>query len=803
LEEAPKVPPRGRKGWGAVSILAIVLAGCPESRRESGDLFGPDASGEKTVEGRPADRGPARLEILYPPDGALFPPEIAGPTFRWDDANPASDTWRITVQFSDGGGAMEFRCRRAEWTVPDEAWETIKSRSREREARVTVSGVREAASEEVLSQASVRISTSEDRVEAPLFYREVNLPFFTAVKDPAAHIRWRFGPISSKRRPAIVMEKLPLCGNCHSFSADGTVLGLDVDYANDKGSYAIVTVDEEMTIDKSDLITWYDYKREDGEPTFGLLSQVSPDGRYTVSTVKDKSVFVPRPDLAFSQLFFPTKGILVVYSRETETFAALPGAENKQFVQSNPVWSPDGRTIVFARAEAYDLEGLEDVNSVVIPPEAAKEFLEGGKTFRYDLYRIPFNDGKGGRAEPIEGASGDGMSNYFPKFSPDGKWIVFCKANSFMLLQPDSELYVIPAEGGEARRLRCNTSRMNSWHSFSPNGRWLVFSSKAYSPYTQLFLTHFDEQARSSVPVVLSRFTEPDRAANIPEFVNVRPDAIQGISATFLDDNNYYRAADEFIKQDDLLGAIPSLQKAIELNPEHVGARFKLAPILMDLGRIEEARTHLHKILEYEPDHAEAHHHLAVILGAEGKRQEAAAHCRRALESKPKFFAARLSLGLILLEIGDVGEAEKELGQAVRLQPADPFANYYYGHVLHRQGRLEAAADHYTRAVEADPESVPALLGLAVIHIMPELADRHDVEKAMRFGEKACELTNRRSPDALKILASVYDAAERSRDALRTAGEALRVARAVGDEALARQIEEDLAVYDRAVKGRE
>ena len=44
---------------------------------------------------------------------------------------------------------------------------------------------------------------------------------------------------------------------------------------------------------------------------------------------------------------------------------------------------------------------------------------------RYDLYRIPFNHGKGGRAEPIIGASNDGMSNNFPKVSPDGKWIVF------------------------------------------------------------------------------------------------------------------------------------------------------------------------------------------------------------------------------------------------------------------------------------------------------------------------------------------------------------------------------------------
>ena len=59
---------------------------------------------------------------------------------------------------------------------------------------------------------------------------------------------------------------------------------------------------------------------------------------------------------------------------------------------------------------------------------------------------------------PIAGASNDGMSNYFPKYSPDGKWIVFTKSKSYMLLQPDSELYIIPAAGGAARRLRDNTA---------------------------------------------------------------------------------------------------------------------------------------------------------------------------------------------------------------------------------------------------------------------------------------------------------------------------------------------------------
>ena len=60
---------------------------------------------------------------------------------------------------------------------------------------------------------------------------------------------------------------------------------------------------------------------------------------------------------------------------------------------------------------------------------------------------MPFNGGLGGKAEPIAGASNNGMSNNFPKVSPDGKWIVFVKNRNGQLMRPDSELYIVPAQG--------------------------------------------------------------------------------------------------------------------------------------------------------------------------------------------------------------------------------------------------------------------------------------------------------------------------------------------------------------------
>ena len=248
-------------------------------------------------------------------------------------------------------------------------------------------GVKAGRPVKVVSAATIAVQISQDPVEAPLFYREVNLPFIDAVTDPSK-IRWRFGSISSPQPPPVILTGLPVCGNCHSFTRDGRTLAMDVDYANSKGSYVITPVKPQIVLATSDIITWDDYQKEDGEQTFGLLSQMSPDGRYVVSTVKDKSVFVPMPDLAFSQLFFPIKGILCVYDRQTRTFRALPGADDPAYVQSNPSWSPDGKYIVFARAKAYDLKNTKGQGKVLLTREECKEFVEDGKPFLFDLYRV-------------------------------------------------------------------------------------------------------------------------------------------------------------------------------------------------------------------------------------------------------------------------------------------------------------------------------------------------------------------------------------------------------------------------------
>jgi Flp pilus assembly protein TadD/roadblock/LC7 domain-containing protein len=648
-------------------------------------------------------RNPDTLTITYPFDGAVFPSEIVAPWFRWAESQSASREWLVTVRFDDSKEQLESFVRTPTWRPSPQQWELMKRHSVHGRAAVSVIARGSSDGPDAYIQGTVAFTTSRDPLPDQVFYREVVLPFSDAVKDPS-RIRWRFGSIASEGPPPVVLEKLPVCGNCHSFSADGKVLGMDVDYGNDKGSYAATTVAKEMNLATSDIFTWSEYKRDPNNPTFGLLSQVSPDGRFVVSTVKDRSVFVARPDLAFSQLFFPIQGILAVYDRTTQTFNSLPGADNSELVQSNPVWSPDGKTIVFARSLAYQLKNIHDKQRALLSPEECKEFVDGHTLFKFDLFRIPFNGGKGGVAEPLAGASGNGLSNYFPRFSPDGRWIVFCRANSFMLLQPDSKLFIMPATGGEARPLRCNTAGMNSWHSWSSNSRWLIFSSKANSPYTQLFVTHIDENGVDAPAVFLEQFTTPERAANIPEFVAAPSGAIAHINPRFVDDVSLWRSGMALMDAGDTLSAGERFREALALNPRNLKAHICLGNTLEASGNNDEALTHYKEAVRLDSASAIAHINVGNISLKRNDFIGAIAEYEAALKLEPNNVYAEYNLGLCYAATDRYSEALVHLSAAHRQSPNTAALCFLIGNVHSKLGHHSEAIRFYKEAIRIKPD---------------------------------------------------------------------------------------------------
>jgi tetratricopeptide (TPR) repeat protein len=540
---------------------------------------------------------------------------------------------------------------------------------------------------------------------------------------------------------------------------------------NDKGLYALVTVQPRTSIRNQDVIRWSAFRGQlGGQFRVGFMSQVSPDGRHVVTMVNDpgaenrermgdvrgKYYAVNFKDYRFLQVFYPTRGILACYNRASGDLTPLPGADDPRYVQTGGVWSPDGRSIVFARAAARD-------PFTAGQPLALRANDPNETQIQYDLYRVPFNDGRGGRAERIAGASANGMSNSFPKVSPDGRWIVFVQARNGLLMRPDSQLYIVPAQGGAARRMRCNTALMNSWHSFSPNGRWLVFSSKSRSPYTQLLLTHIDADGNDTPAILIENTTAANRAANIPEFVNVAQDGLQRIESPATE---FYRLSDlalDLGKQGRYAEAIGQWQLALTLNPDDAGAQSNLGVSLAKAGRPREAIPHLEKALILSPQDAAAHANAGGILAQLGRMEEALPHLRRAVELAPNSAHAHYNLGLAL----------------------------YAG-----RGDTRGAFAEWRTALHCEPGYVPALRRMAwILATSPDTSIRAGRE-ALEFARKAVQLSPPEDPEALDTLAAAEAENGQYAESGLTARRALEAATGQHDQQLAEAIRKRIALYE-------
>ena len=399
------------------------------------------------------------------------------------------------------------------------------------------------------------------------------------------------------------------------------------------------------------------------------MSQVSPDGRYVVTTIRPPGTngsqfyYVSNfKDYRFLQVFYPTRGILAWYDRETKKLQPLPGADDPRFVQTNAVWSPDGKYLVFARAVAKD-PYRPTGRWPPTPTTRSKS--------RSSTTSIAFRSTTAKAATPSRSRAHreNGMSNSFPKISPDGKWIVFVQAHNGQLMRPDGKLYIVPAAGGRARRMNCNTPLMNSWHSFSPNGRWLVFSSKSRSPYTQMFLTHIDEDGNDTPAILIENSTAANRAVNIPEFVNMPPNGIEHIDTPAVDFYKQFDVAEDLAKKGQYAAAIPEWLKALSMEPNDAHALNNYGQTLARAGETDKAIAELRKAIAAKPEYPEAENNLGFVLAEAGRSDEAMEHYRRAIDEKPNFAEAHSNLGRMFTDTRTAGRRDRTVSAGAGHQP--------------------------------------------------------------------------------------------------------------------------------------
>ena len=353
---------------------------------------------------------------------------------------------------------------------------------------------------------------------------------------------------------------------------------------------------------------------------------------------------------------------------------------------------------------------------------------------------------------PIGGASSNGMSNTFPKVSPDGKYIVFVKCKNGQLMRPDGRLWIVPMEGGQAREMECNTELMNSWHSFSPNGRWMVFSSKVNTPYTQMFLTHLDEQGKSTPPVLVANATASNRAVNIPEFVNIGYEELVSIEAPSVEHYRYFNRAAELMNKKRYEEAIATLREALRMEPESAKSHFLLAMALSRVGREQESIRHLETAVEIDPTRPDAQHSLSLALFLARRDEEAIERFKKAFEAAPLWETIPSSYAA-------------GLGHDIAGDPAS------------------VAADCRARLAR-NGKDLSALLVLACLRASAADPKLRNGEEAVALARRLCEVSWFRTPETVDVLAGAYAEAGRFDEAVRMAEFTLWSARAARREKL-------------------
>ncbi|MFH1007198.1 MAG: hypothetical protein V1800_06825 [Candidatus Latescibacterota bacterium] len=444
------------------------------------------------------ERIPSRLlRISYPPQGAVFPPNLCEPRVEWDDAT--NDLWQVTLGIAETAIRQQFIATERHWRFPSDLWRIVRERPVTEEAWIQVKGIRRSdkdAKPAGVIQASQVVSfrVSKHPADNYVVYRLV-VPQFQAQKTPDTFIR----DLRSFEQKPFLATREQYCFSCHTFSSktgtDGmmatkmrftagetTPVGLGiVQMASGKGWKAQFPFEHKG-------FTYMDWN------TKGDKLAISANQAFSSS----------RPLIHETQELEYSSSDIAVYDIAHDRVARVPGASSPDFLELYPAWTPDETRIVFSKVQ----NGAS------------------ARTMKFDLNVVDYADGKGGVPQALEGASGNGKSNYFARFSPNGKWLSFCMADQGSLVESSSEIYVLPGDlHGSPHRLESNwPDAADSWHSWSSNSRWLIFASKRDDGiYTRLYLTEIDERGHATPAVRLPLEKMPLECFNLPEFLAQKP----------------------------------------------------------------------------------------------------------------------------------------------------------------------------------------------------------------------------------------------------------------------------------------
>jgi tetratricopeptide (TPR) repeat protein len=277
--------------------------------------------------------------------------------------------------------------------------------------------------------------------------------------------------------------------------------------------------------------------------------------------------------------------------------------------------------------------------------------------------------------------------------------------------------------------------------------------------------------------------------------------------------------------------ALEELQTALRIKPDFSKAHYCLGRLYYIMKKFAAAEHHLRLATLSEPTMAEAHYDLGVLLQEQGEDERAIASYTTAISLRPDYAAAHNNLANIHVKNGNFHEAIRHYTLAIEHNPSLGEAHYNVAAALRETGRTELAIHHARKAVELRPklgsgyfqlgkllaetrqyseaiqvfrrglevEPWHMLMGNEMAWIMATAPDpaARNAPQAIQIGERLAELTHRKEPKPLDMLAAAYAEAGRFQEAVATAREAHAIAVARNLSELAAQIQRRIELYEQ------
>ncbi len=144
----------------------------------------------------------------------------------------------------------------------------------------------------------------------------------------------------------------------------------------------------------------------------------------------------------------------------------------------------------------------------------------------------------------------------------------------------------------------------------------------------------------------------------------------------------------------------------------------------------------------------------------EGRLDEAKREFRELIRLKPDYAQAYQTLGMIAFQEDDMVSAKEYLDQAVTLSPNEPNIHYLYASTLVRMNKLDAAAVHYQRTTELNPQMARAFHDYGMLRFR-----KGEYLKAVDLFEQARSIAPG-TPNTLMMLGMAYVKAKKSERAI-------------------------------------